>query len=239
MNADTPTLPTELLQELHVTSVASHLGRLALFVAIHLGAAWAAVTMAEGISGGWKWLVIVPCHLLAAAALHGISLFTHEAVHGTLMSNRVGNALLGAICAWPVLQNYSAYRVLHLRHHQHLGEDGDPDHYANYTRWTWLIFIMNWLRLIIGYPVYITAITVHPFLYRLCRRIHEEQHPTQSLGPASVGGMRQGKEFLIRRLRRLRRLFGNQTGPTLRPHSTCFHLCHLRHLRLSRLRFSG
>ncbi len=163
MNADTPTLPTELLRELHVTSMGSHLGRLALFVAIHLGTAWGAVTMAEGISGGWRWLVIVPCHLLAAAALHGISLFTHEAVHGTIMSNRVGNALLGAICAWPVLQNYSAYRVLHLRHHQHLGEAGDPDHYANYTRWTWLIFIMNWLRLVIGYPVYITAIPVLGF----------------------------------------------------------------------------
>ena len=44
---------------------------------------------------------------------------------------------------WSVLQNCSAYRVLHLRHHAHLGEEGDPDHYANYTRWTWLVFCMN------------------------------------------------------------------------------------------------
>jgi fatty acid desaturase len=105
-------------------------------------------------------LLAAPCYVLAAASLHGISLFTHEAVHGTLSKNRTRNGVFGAACAIPVLQNYSAYTVLHLRHHAHLGEDRDPDHYAAYTRWTWLIFIMNWLRLLIGYPVYITMIPI-------------------------------------------------------------------------------
>ncbi len=100
---------------------------------------------------------------MAAASLHGISLFTHEAVHGTLTENRRWNDVIGAACALPVLQNFSAYRVLHLGHHQHLGEEGDPDHYANYTRWTWMVFLMNWLRLLIGYPVYITMIPLLGF----------------------------------------------------------------------------
>lgn len=30
------------------------------------------------------------------------------------------------LCALPVLQNYAAYRVLHLKHHTHLGQPGDP-----------------------------------------------------------------------------------------------------------------
>ncbi len=109
------------------------------------------------------WLAAAPLYLCAAASLHGISLFTHEAVHGTLSRSRTWNAVLGAACALPVLQNYSAYTVLHLRHHAHLGEEADPDHYANYTRWTWLIFVMNWLRLLVGYPLYIVAIPVLGF----------------------------------------------------------------------------
>jgi fatty acid desaturase len=109
------------------------------------------------------WIATVPLWILAGASLHGISLFAHEAVHGTLARNRVLNAVLGAASAIPVLQNCSAYKVLHLRHHSHLGEEGDPDHYANYTRWSWMVFIMNWLRLLIGYPVYITAIPILGF----------------------------------------------------------------------------
>lgn len=104
-----------------------------------------------------------PLYLLAAASLHGISLFTHEAVHGCLSRHRTWNAVLGALCAWPVLQNFSAYRVLHLRHHEHLGEEGDPDHYPNYTRWTWMVFLMNWGRLLLGYPAYIIAIPILGF----------------------------------------------------------------------------
>ena len=101
-----------------------------------------------------------PLYLLAAASLHGISLFTHEGVHGTLSPRPGWNRALSIACAQPVLQNYSAYRVLHLKHHQHLGEEGDPDHYANYTSWTWLEFLMHWGRLIIGYPAYIVAIPI-------------------------------------------------------------------------------
>ena len=63
----------------------------------------------------------------------------------------------------PVLQNFSAYRVLHLNHHRHLGLPGDPDHYPNYTRWSWLVFAMNWGRLLLGYPAYITAIPLLGF----------------------------------------------------------------------------
>jgi len=133
-----------------------HARRLAVFTALYLGAA------ALAISSAHFWMAL-PAYLLAAASLHGISLFAHEAVHGTLAPNPWWNRVLGALCAIPVWQNCSAYRVLHLRHHRHLGDDGDPDHYANYTRRGWLIFAMNWARLLVGYPVYISAIPVLGF----------------------------------------------------------------------------
>lgn len=150
-----PRVSRELLPELHRIDH-RHALRAACFVAVYAMSAVAVCGIAATGHRGWSWAA-APLYL-AAAALHGLSLFTHEAVHGSLSRNRFWNALLGAVCAWPVLQNFSAYRVLHLRHHEYLGAPGDPDHYPNYTRWTWLVFLMNWGRLLVGYPVYIVAL---------------------------------------------------------------------------------
>ncbi|WP_367874147.1 fatty acid desaturase [Luteolibacter sp. Populi] len=162
-SAEIPKLPAGLAQEFHTRGEWRHGVRLLCFIALYLAGAAAAIHASASITAWWQWFLLAPVYLLAAASLHGISLFTHEAVHGTLSRNRFWNDLLGAACAIPVLQNCSAYRVLHLRHHSHLGEDGDPDHYANYTRWSWMVFTMNWARLLVGYPVYIVAIPILGF----------------------------------------------------------------------------
>jgi fatty acid desaturase len=159
--AEKPRLDACTLHAVHEPQRWRHTRRLLVFVLLYAssaGAAWWLAGLASRNS--WAWMLAVPWYVLAAASLHGISLFTHEAVHGTLARHRGRNAVIGAACAIPVLQNYTAYAVLHLRHHAHLGEDRDPDHYAAYTRWTWLIFVMNWLRLLIGYPIYITMIPI-------------------------------------------------------------------------------
>jgi fatty acid desaturase len=138
--------------------------RLALFLGFYLAAASAAISTARVFGGSaWVYAGNIPFYVLAAASLHGISLFTHEGVHGILSHRAWWNRALSIACAQPVLQNYSAYKVLHLKHHNHLGQEGDPDHYANYTRWTWLQFMMHWGRLILGYPAYIAAIPILGF----------------------------------------------------------------------------
>lgn len=159
-----PALSDQRLRELRTLNHGS-LFRLLSFVGLYALGASVAVFMASHDT--WdllpRLLVGIPAIFLAAASLHGISLFTHEAVHSVLGKSRIFNDVLGALCAWPVLQNFSAYKVLHLRHHKFLGVEGDPDHYANYSSWTWMIFIMNWLRLLIGYPVYIVMIPILGF----------------------------------------------------------------------------
>lgn len=162
--ASIPHLSPVLLESSHEVHSWRHVIRIFEFLLIYFTSATATVWGASQIEVWWQWGLLIPLYLLSAASLHGISLFTHEAVHGTLASNRVLNDLMGALCAFPVLQTCAAYRVLHLRHHQFLGDDGDPDHYENYTRWTWMVFLMNWLRLLIGYPVYITAIPILGFV---------------------------------------------------------------------------
>ena len=165
-----PVLDEALARAVHQPDHRRHYVRLAVFVFLYAAAAYGAWQCADlAQRHPFAWLVAVPLYVCAAASLHGISLFAHEAVHRTLSPHRVWNAALGAACAIPVLQNCAAYTVLHLRHHRHLGEDGDPDHYASYTRWTWLIFTMNWLRLLVGYPIYIVAIPILAFKYGTAR----------------------------------------------------------------------
>jgi fatty acid desaturase len=162
-------LPADLVRDLHRPR-AAHGRRAAVFILLYVATATSVSIVAlSHPRTPLIYLACAPLYLLAAASLHGISLFTHEAVHGTLSRDPKRNAVLGAICAWPVLQNFSAYRVLHLRHHSHLGEEGDPDHYNNYTRWTWLVFAMHWGRLLLGYPAYIVAIPILGFRHGTTR----------------------------------------------------------------------
>lgn len=167
-NAITPSservhVDPDVLDELHRID-GHHYYRLTAFVLLYAAAAGSCFALVEQFpEAAWRGWACAPLYLLAAVALHGISLFTHEGVHGTLARNRHWNRALSILCALPVGQNYSAYRVLHLRHHLYLGREGDPDHYANYTRWTWLEFLLHWGRLIIGYPVYLVAIPILGF----------------------------------------------------------------------------
>jgi len=156
METAKPRLDADAMRSLHRLSHGMTLFRLFVFLGLYVIGAAGAVMVSEK----FPWFLAIPFWILAGASLHGLSLFTHEAVHGTLSQNRIVNACLGAFCAWPVWQNYSAYRVLHLAHHADLGGEHDPDHYENYTRWTWGVFTLNWLRLLIGYPIYITAIPI-------------------------------------------------------------------------------
>lgn len=156
-----PKVSAELLTELHC--LAGHHYRLPTFVMFYAVAASTAFLLAKAIATPWCYVACLPLYLLAAASLHGISLFTHEGVHGVLSTHLQWNRILSILCALPVLQNFSAYKVLHLKHHQHLGIEGDPDHYKNYTQWNGLVFAMHWGRLLIGYPVYIVAIPILGF----------------------------------------------------------------------------
>jgi fatty acid desaturase len=163
-----------------------HLTRLAQFVALYAAAAFWLVWLSELGQSPWRSIAMLPLYVLAAGALHGVSLFTHEGVHGTLSLHPLVNRLLAAGCAWPVLQNFSAYRVLHLRHHAALGEAEDPDHYANYTRWTFGVAAMHWARLLVGYPAYIVAIPVLALLRGSCRERIWITTEVLSVGVASL-----------------------------------------------------
>ena len=85
-----------------------HYGRLVIFLLLYLTAACTAVWTAQEFRGNaWVYAVNIPLYLLAAASLHGISLFTHEGVHGTLSLrpwwNRAGDKDINKPMPWIII----------------------------------------------------------------------------------------------------------------------------------------
>ncbi|MEL7938743.1 guanitoxin biosynthesis L-arginine gamma (S) hydroxylase [Pseudomonas delhiensis] len=69
--------------------------------------------------------------LLVGSRQRAIASLLHEAAHMTLMSNKVLCRVIGEyLLAYPIFQNYEAYRHSHVKmHHHHLGDQlTDPDH---------------------------------------------------------------------------------------------------------------
>ena len=88
--SEKPRLEADALRTLHQLSHGTNFPRCACFLILYaIGAGGAAM-----LSGKFPWFVSIPLWIVAGASLHGISLFTHEAVHGTLSRNKIINAWL-------------------------------------------------------------------------------------------------------------------------------------------------
>src|SRR5688572_28953743 len=107
---DTPRLAPALVEQLHDLNHVHWLRLLCFAVLYPLAASAAYYVAVDHGDEPWALVTRLPLYLLAAASLHGISLFTHEGVHGTLCRQPLLNRLIAAACAWPVLHNFAAYR---------------------------------------------------------------------------------------------------------------------------------
>ena len=56
--------------------------------------------------------------------------------------------------------SFTAYQVLHARHHDYLGDPRDPDDYYNYTQRRSFVWALHFVRLLIGTPLYLFLIPV-------------------------------------------------------------------------------
>lgn len=140
-------------------SLRHRLGDLALWLALWAAAGTLAIWGVEGATA-WNAAALLAGVFGAAVAINALNLLMHEGMHGVLFAgrraNRAGSVFLGAT----VLMGFSAYRVMHLRHHRHLGTPLDPDDYHNYARRKGLVWLMHFLRLTVGCAVYVVAIPI-------------------------------------------------------------------------------
>ena len=98
--------------------------------------------------------------LITAVALNTFPLLMHEGMHGVLFANRRWNWIASVLLGSTFLMSFSAYRVLHLRHHRYLGDPRDPDDYHNYSRSRPMVWGLHFVRLTLGPLLYVCLIPV-------------------------------------------------------------------------------
>ena len=98
--------------------------------------------------------------LVTAVALNTFPLLMHEGMHGVLFANRRWNWIASVLLGSTFLMSFSAYRVLHLRHHRYLGDPRDPDDYHNYSRSQPMVWCLHFVRLTLGPLLYVCLIPV-------------------------------------------------------------------------------
>ncbi len=130
---------------------------LAVFIALAVCGVWLTVTSWES-SRRFLLAAAIP---ITALALNAFVLLMHDGMHFSLFPdrrwNRMGSVLLGGT----FLMSYSAYRVLHTRHHMYLGDSRDPDDYQNYLRRPrGLLWSLHFMRLSVGPVLYLALIPV-------------------------------------------------------------------------------
>jgi fatty acid desaturase len=142
---------------------------LAFFVLLWPAAASVTLLARAHLEPGWpQTLLVVLGVVVSAVALNAWVLLLHEGMHHTLFAGPRWNRWVSFVLGVPVLMSFSAYQVLHLRHHQYLGDPRDPDDYENYSRRPRLVWVMHFLRLLAG-----------AFLYLLCIPLLAFRHGTR------------------------------------------------------------
>src|SRR6185503_16624062 len=129
---------------------------LAVFVALAAAGFWVSIHARSAASAP----MLIAGILVTAVALNTFPLLMHEGMHGVLFANRRRNWIASVLLGSTFLMSFSAYRVLHLRHHRYLGDPRDPDDYHNYSRSRPLVWCLHFVRLTLGPLLYVCLIPV-------------------------------------------------------------------------------
>ncbi|MFY9825443.1 MAG: fatty acid desaturase [Thermoanaerobaculia bacterium] len=105
-------------------------------------------------------LVRIAGTVMTAVAINTFILFLHEGMHKTLFASPQLNRWVSVSLGVVFCLSFSAYKVMHQRHHQYLGDERDPDDYSNYTKNRLLLWFLHYVRLIAGVYIYIVMIPV-------------------------------------------------------------------------------
>jgi fatty acid desaturase len=107
-----------------------------------------------------RWLLTGAGIVATALALNAFVLLMHDGMHDTLVSNRRWNRVASVLLGSTFFMSFTAYRVMHTRHHKFLGDTRDPDDYKNYTQHRSLVWSLHFLRLSVGSLLYLMLIPV-------------------------------------------------------------------------------
>jgi fatty acid desaturase len=132
---------------------------LAFFPALWIVSASFTLFVRQEVEPSWARISLsIAGVLVSAIALNAFVLLLHEGMHHTLFARPFWNRWVSFLLGIPLLMSFSAYQVMHLRHHTFLGDPRDPDDYANYTARPRILWLMHCLRLLVGAFLYLLFI---------------------------------------------------------------------------------
>ncbi|MFK7922467.1 MAG: fatty acid desaturase family protein [Bacteroidia bacterium] len=116
------------LKPLYQTRAYRHIGAILLNWGIIIGTAYLATLYLTVFS----YLMAV---IIIGARIHALAILMHDAAHFRFLKNRKWNDLItNFTCMYPIFSSIQAYRNKHLKHHQHLNTEQDPDWFAKVGR---------------------------------------------------------------------------------------------------------
>lgn len=104
---------------------------------LYLAFDWALILAAAWIGSKSLWIYPLAC-LVIAGRQHALFVLVHEGAHKHLAARKKINDFIGSwLAAFPVLFDMHAYRATHLKHHELLNSDEDPDWVRKRARREW------------------------------------------------------------------------------------------------------
>lgn len=171
----------------------------AVFPGLWLLGATITLAVREYIEPDWlQWLLVGGGIFVAAVGLNAFVLLLHEGMHNTLFASHHVNRWVSVLLGLPLVMSYSAYQVLHLRHHTYLGDPRDPDDYANYSTRHWLVWWMHIGRLALGSFLYLLFIPMLAWRHgdRMQRRRIVEEYAVLAVAAILVAWLVPGDVVL-------------------------------------------
>jgi fatty acid desaturase len=138
---------------------ARRLGEIAVFAGLW-GLGFACGLQGLALHGPLSWGLRLGGLALSAVALNAFFLLSHEGHHNLLFRRPAANHATNVLLCASLFHSPTAYRVLHERHHWHLGGPGDPDAYSNFTSDRRLLWALQWMRLVVSTFLYTPLIPV-------------------------------------------------------------------------------
>ena len=84
------------------------------------------------VSNIWLYPFVL---LVIGARMHALTVLMHDATHFRFLKNRKWNDLISNLfIMYPIFTSIEKYRANHLKHHQHLNTENDPDWVAKLTK---------------------------------------------------------------------------------------------------------
>lgn len=81
----------------------------------------------------WWWYPVAV--LVIGARMHALAVLMHDATHYRFLKNRKWNDLISnLLIMYPIYTSIEEYRANHLKHHQHLNSENDPDWVAKLSK---------------------------------------------------------------------------------------------------------